>query len=156
MATTTSIEHAGTTSPSVRQAAGTRAGRLSDPVFQAYLILRTAFVVAPIVFGVDKFTNILTRWEQYLNPLALRVVPVTAETFMRGVGVIEIVAGALLLAKPRIGAPIVMAWLLAIALQLLAGWMYLDVAVRDITMSLGALTLWRLTALLQEEERPIA
>ena len=66
MATTTSIEHAGTTSPSVRQAAGTRAGRLSDPVFQAYLILRTAFVVAPIVFGVDKFFNWMTPWTKYL------------------------------------------------------------------------------------------
>jgi hypothetical protein len=81
----------------------------------------------------------------------LRVVAVTAEAFMRGVGVIEIVAGALLLAKPRIGAPIVMAWLLAIALQLLAGWMYVDVAVRDIVMSLGALTLWRLSRLAHEE-----
>ncbi len=113
--------------------------------------LRVAYGAVPIVAGLDKFTNVLTHWEQYLNPLALRVVPVTAEAFMRGVGIIEIVAGVIVLSKPRVGAFIVMLWLLAIAAQLLVGWMYVDVAVRDIMMSLGALTLWRLSMLMHPE-----
>ncbi|HVS52291.1 MAG TPA: tRNA (5-methylaminomethyl-2-thiouridylate)-methyltransferase [Opitutaceae bacterium] len=116
---------------------------------QLQLTLKLAFGLVPIVAGLDKFTNILAHWENYLNPLALRIVPVSDVTFMRAVGVIEIIAGVIVLVRPRVGAFIVMAWLLAIAAQLLVGWMYPDVAVRDIVMALGALTLARLTPIVQ-------
>jgi len=107
--------------------------------------LRVTFGIVPIVAGLDKFTNILTNWEQYLNPLVLRILPLSAVTFMHLVGVVEIIAGALVLAKPRVGAFVVMAWLIAIALQLLVGWMFVDVAVGDLVLSISALTLARLT-----------
>ena len=119
------------------------------------VMLRTAFGIVPIVAGLDKFTNFLTHWEQYLNPMVLQIVPMSGTTFMHLVGVIEIIAGALVLAKPRLGAFIVMAWLLAISAQLLVGWMYLDIAVRDIVMSLGALTLARLTPIVHEREHAL-
>ena len=102
--------------------------------------------LVPIVAGLDKFTNFLANWEAYLNPMVLRVVPVTAREFMLAVGVIEIVAGVLVLMKPRLGAFVVALWLLAIAGQLILWGQYLDVAVRDIVIALGgALTLARLT-----------
>ncbi|HVU18538.1 MAG TPA: tRNA (5-methylaminomethyl-2-thiouridylate)-methyltransferase [Candidatus Didemnitutus sp.] len=108
------------------------------------LTLKILFGVVPIVAGADKFTNFLVHWESYLNPhLGAVIAPAL---FMRIVGVIEIVAGIIVLVKPRIGAYIVTAWLLAIALQLLVQGQYLDVAVRDIVLALGgALTLARLT-----------
>ena len=124
-------------------------------IHSIHVMLRTAFGVVPIVAGLDKFTNFLTDWTQYLNPLALQIVPVSAAAFMHAVGIIEVIAGALVLAKPRLGGFIVMAWLLAIAAQLLVGWMFVDVAVRDIMMSLGALTLARLTPMVHEREHAI-
>lgn len=107
--------------------------------------LRVAYGLFPIVAGFDKFTNLVTHWDQYLNPMVLNLIPLTAGAFMRVVGVIEIVAGVLLLTKPRVGAPVVALWLLAIAGQLLVGWSYLDIAVRDIWLAIGAIALWRLS-----------
>lgn len=110
-------------------------------------MLKYIFGIVPIVAGLDKFTNILAQWHEYLNPLILRIVPVSAPTFMYLVGVIEIVAGILVLVKPRLGGFVVMGWLLAIALQLILWGRFLDIAVRDIVMALsGALVLARLTA----------
>lgn len=115
-------------------------------VHSIQLTLRIIFGVVPIVAGIDKFTNVLADWASYLNPLILRIIPLTDHTFMHIVGVIEIVAGLIVLTKPRVGAFIVMAWLLAISLQLLIWGRFLDIAVRDIVMALGgALTLARLT-----------
>lgn len=108
-------------------------------------LLKYLFTAVPIVAGLDKFTNLLAPWQNYLNPLALSIVPVSAATFMHLVGIIEIVAGILVFLRPRLGGFVVMAWLLAIALQLILWGRYLDVAVRDIVMALaGALTLARL------------
>jgi hypothetical protein len=108
--------------------------------------LKFLFGLVPIVAGLDKFTHFLANWEEYLNPLVLRVVPVSAHAFMLAVGVIEIVAGVIVFLKPRLGAIIVMAWLTAIALQLILWGRYLDIAVRDLVMAFGgALTLARLT-----------
>ncbi len=106
--------------------------------------LKYLFGLVPIVAGADKFTNLLAHWENYLNPhLSAIITPVL---FMRLVGIIEIVAGILVFVKPRLGAYVVMAWLLAIALQLIVQGQYLDVAVRDIVLALGgALTLAKLT-----------
>jgi uncharacterized membrane protein YphA (DoxX/SURF4 family) len=140
-----------TTSTLHPSAAATPASE-NQVLHQVQLTLKLAFGLVPIVAGLDKFTNFLAHWESYLNPLALRIVPVSDYTFMHIVGVIEIVAGVLVLARPRIGAFVVMAWLLAIAAQLLVGWMFPDVAVRDIVMSLGALTLARLTPIVAARE----
>jgi hypothetical protein len=108
--------------------------------------LKVLFGIVPIVAGADKFTNLLAHWEDYLNPHLAALAPFSPHVFMQIVGVIEIVAGIIVFAKPRIGAWIVMLWLIAIALQLLAQGHYLDIAVRDLVLALGgALTLARLT-----------
>jgi uncharacterized membrane protein YphA (DoxX/SURF4 family) len=110
---------------------------------QPYWILKVAFGAVPIVAGLDKFTNLLTNWEQYLNPMVARIVPAFA--FMRVVGVIEIVAGVLVLSKmTRIGAYVVAAWLACIAINLISTGHFLDVAVRDLVMACGAFTLAKL------------
>src|SRR4051812_36715515 len=119
----------------------------SHALHTIHATLRLTFGIVPIVAGLDKFTNLLVNWQLYLSPLTLHLLPVAPGVFMRIVGVIEIIAGLLVLAKPRLGGFVVMAWLLAIALQLVAGGVYFDVAVRDVTMSIGALTLARLTPL---------
>jgi energy-converting hydrogenase Eha subunit C len=92
----------------------------------------------PIIAGLDKFTNLLTNWEQYLNPALAQTLPFSAHTFMLIVGVVEIIAGVIVLWKPAIGGYIVMAWLACIGLSLLAAKEYLDVAVRDLVMAVGA------------------
>jgi uncharacterized membrane protein YphA (DoxX/SURF4 family) len=110
------------------------------------LTLRVVFAVVPIVAGLDKFTNILADWQAYLNPLVLRIVPMGSHAFMHLVGVIEVLAGLIVAAKPRFGGYLVMAWLIAIAVQLLAWGQFLDVAVRDLALAIGgALSLARLT-----------
>jgi uncharacterized membrane protein YphA (DoxX/SURF4 family) len=115
-------------------------------VHTVHATLRLLFGLVPIVAGLDKFTNFLVDWVAYLNPLMTRIFPLSDVTFMHVVGVIEIVAGVLVFAKPRAGGYLVMAWLLAIAAQLILWNHHLDVAVRDITLALGgALTLARLT-----------
>jgi uncharacterized membrane protein YphA (DoxX/SURF4 family) len=116
--------------------------------------LKYLFGLVPIIAGLDKFTNLITNWEQFLNPMLLRLVPVSAHTFMLAVGVIEIIAGILVFLKPRLGGLIVMAWLLAISLQLILWGQHLDVAIRDIVMALGgALTLVRLTPFVEHTRR---
>jgi uncharacterized membrane protein YphA (DoxX/SURF4 family) len=110
---------------------------------QSYWLLRAVFGAVPIVAGLDKFTNLLTDWQQYLSPLVSRIVP--AATFMHVVGVVEIVAGALVLSKfTRIGAYVVALWLVGIAFNLLTTGHYFDVAVRDLVMAAGAFTLAKL------------
>ena len=123
-------------------------------VKQVQNILRLTFGIVPIVAGLDKFTNLLTRWSDYLNPGLAGMLPVNAMTFMKIVGVIEIVAGMIVLVRPLAGAYIVMAWLICIALQLIAGGHYLDVAVRDLVMAMGAFTLAKLTIIAEPESRP--
>ena len=113
----------------------------SAKINSVFNIMRLTYGIVPIVAGVDKFTDLLTRWEQYLNPAIASVLPFSAHTFMMIVGVIEIVAGLIVLARPAIGAYIVMAWLICIALTLLAGTGYYDVAVRDLVMAIGAFSL---------------
>jgi hypothetical protein len=109
--------------------------------------MKYTYGIVPIVAGADKFTNILATWEEYLNPTILGMLPFSAGTFMAIVGVIEIVAGIVVLIKPKIGAPVVCAWLVLIALTLITSGKYLDVAVRDLVMAVGAFVLFRLTTL---------
>ena len=118
---------------------------LSDPRYQAYEILHWGFVAAPVLAGADKFTNLLTHWESYLSPAFAGFSPLSAHGTMLVVGVVEIVAGALVALKPRIGAYVVAAWLCGIILNLLLLGHYYDVALRDLGLCLGALALGRLS-----------
>jgi uncharacterized membrane protein YphA (DoxX/SURF4 family) len=123
----------------------TRTGALAqDTARQAFLLLRTVFTVAPILFGLDKFFNLLTDWTGYLAPVATSVVPVSGQTFMYVVGIIEIVAGVLVAFRPRIGSLVVAAWLLGIIVNLLILGNFYDVALRDFGLLVGALALNRL------------
>ncbi|MEN0052853.1 MAG: hypothetical protein AAGC65_04255 [Mucilaginibacter sp.] len=118
---------------------------MNTTIKQLQTLLKFTYGLVPIVAGADKFTNILTNWGQYLAPWMKGMMPFGEHTFMMIVGVIEIIAGILVLAKPQIGAWIVSAWLLLIALTLISGGSYLDVAVRDIVMAIGAYVLARLS-----------
>ncbi|MEP1306403.1 MAG: hypothetical protein ABJK11_09080 [Balneola sp.] len=112
---------------------------------QIQLILKYTYGIVPIVAGLDKFTNILTDWTHYLSPGIIEILPFEASTFMMIVGVIEIIAGVLVFYKVKEGAYLVMAWLVAIALSLLFTWHYVDVAVRDLVMAVGAFSLAKLS-----------
>lgn len=119
---------------------------LSPRLNSAWWTLRIGFGLVPIFAGLDKYFNLLTNWEMYLNPLIPRTLHISAPAFMHIVGVIEIVAGILILTRlTRYAAYIVMAWLWCIALNLIAQGQFLDIAVRDIAMSLGAFALAKLT-----------
>jgi uncharacterized membrane protein YphA (DoxX/SURF4 family) len=115
-----------------------------DAGYQAYVLLRLTFAVAPIAFGLDKFFNVLTDWPQYLAGWVDDLMPGSAQDFMYAVGGIEILAGVLVALRPRYGAPIVALWLAGIIFNLLTGPGYYDVALRDFGLLLGALTLTRL------------
>lgn len=116
----------------------------SDPGYQAFLLLRIAFTVAPIAFGLDKFFNVLVEWEVYLAPWINDIIPGDASTAMHLVGVVEIIAGIAVALKPRYGAYIVAAWLAGIVINLLTYSGYYDIALRDFGLMLAALTLARL------------
>ena len=118
----------------------------SDPAYQAFTLLRIAFTVAPILFGLDKFFNLMVDWEQYLAPWINDIVPGSASTAMHLVGVVEIVAGLFVFVKPRYGAYVVAAWLGGIIVDLLTYSGYYDIALRDFGLMLGALTLARLAS----------
>ncbi len=111
---------------------------------QAFLILRTIFTVAPILFGLDKFANLLTDWPKYLAPWIDSIVPGTAQHAMYAVGIIEVVAGLLVAFRPKWGAPVVTLWLLGIIVNLVTLPGYFDVALRDFGLLAGALALWAL------------
>jgi uncharacterized membrane protein YphA (DoxX/SURF4 family) len=117
-----------------------------DSAYQSFWLLRIGFTVAPIVFGLDKFFNVLVNWEQYLAPWVNRLLPGTASDFMYLVGVVEIVAGLVVAIKPRYGAYLVAAWLAGIIVNLLTYSGYYDVALRDFGLMLGALALARLAS----------
>jgi hypothetical protein len=109
-------------------------------------VMKYTYGIVPIVAGLDKFTNLLTDWKHYIAPPIASALPFSASTFMAIVGVIEIIAGIIVLIRPRVGGYIVMAWLILIALTLLVGGQYYDVAVRDLVMAICAFSLARLSA----------
>ena len=115
---------------------------------ETFKLLKYTFVIVPIVAGADKFTNILTDWEQYMHPAMADMLPFSAATFMMIVGVIEIMAGIIVLKKAEIGGYIVAAWLTLIALTLLIDFNYVDVAVRDLVMAISALSMARIAKLI--------
>ena len=114
-------------------------------------VLRLTYGLVPLVAGLDKFFNILTTWEQYLSPTVARFLPFSPSAFMHIAGIIEIAAGIVVLSRfTAPGAYVVSAWLTLIALSLIFSGHYLDVAVRDLVMALGAYTLGVLSEVLEE------
>lgn len=116
-----------------------------DPAAQAFLVMRIAFTVAPILFGLDKFVNVLTDdWTRYLSTQFNDIIPGSAATAMHIVGVVEIVAGLVVAFAPRFGGLLVAAWLGGIIVNLLLVGGYGDIALRDFGLLLAALSLNRL------------
>ena len=117
----------------------------SDPAAQAFMLLRIAFTVAPILFGIDKFAGVLTDdWARYLAPAFNDIIPGNAADAMHIVGIVEIAAGIVVAISPRFGGVLVAAWLGGIIVNLLIVGGYGDIALRDFGLLLGALTLARL------------
>jgi hypothetical protein len=114
------------------------------PGQEAFWILRTAFTVAPILFGLDKFANVMTNWPKYLAGQFNDLIPGDAHQAMLMVGVVEVVAGLLVFFMPRIGAYVVVLWLAGIITNLLLIGGYGDVALRDFGLLLAALALARI------------
>ena len=118
----------------------------TNPVAQAFWLLRLGFTVAPILFGLDKFAHVLVNWDRYLAPEFADVLPWTTHELMYAVGAIEIVAGLVVALRPRFGGYLVAAWLGGIIVNLLMQADYYDIALRDFGLMLGALTLARLAS----------
>ncbi|AXE90898.1 hypothetical protein [Streptomyces sp. Go-475] len=144
------MSSATTTTPSTTP----RRGALGDPGYQAFVVLRTGFTAAPILFGLDKFANLLVDWPVYLAPWINDVVPGSAQAAMYAVGVIEIVAGLVVAVAPRFGGWLVAGWLAGIIVNLLTIPGHYDIALRDFGLLLGAVALARLAQRYRGERRP--
>lgn len=116
---------------------------------QTFNLLKYTFVIVPVVAGADKFTNLLTHWEQYVNPSIASFLPISASAFMMIVGIIEIAAGIIVLKKAEIGGYIVAGWLTVVAMTLLIGFNYVDIAVRDLVMAISALSMARISKIVK-------
>ena len=136
-----------------RTTSGARAD-WGDPRYQAFALLRLAFTVAPIAFGLDKFFNVLVEWPTYLAPWINDIAPGSGQDFMYLVGAIEIVAGVAVAVKPRYGAYLVAAWLAGIVINLLTASGFYDIALRDFGLMLAALTLARLASVYDRPATP--
>jgi hypothetical protein len=121
---------------------------ISQTTQPSFTLLKLTFGIVPIVAGLDKFTNLLTNWEKYIDPRLGSIIPFSLHTFMMIVGIIEIAAGVIVLKKPAVGGFIVAAWLTLIAVTLLAGGHFLDVAVRDLVMAIGAFSLAKIARII--------
>jgi len=117
---------------------------LNHSIRPTFNLMKLTFGIVPIVAGLDKFTNLLNDWSTYLHPGFAAMLPFSASTFMMIVGVIEILAGVVVLVKPTVGGYVVAAWLAVIAITLLAGGHFIDVAVRDLVMAVCAFSLARI------------
>lgn len=116
----------------------------SDNVDRVTNLLHWTYGLVPIAAGADKFTHLLTDWDKYLAPAVTNIIPLPPHTFMMIVGVIEIIAGIIVLVRPRIGSLIVGCWLIGIVINLLLTGQYFDIAVRDTVMAIGSFSLYML------------
>lgn len=116
----------------------------ASPVRRVIRILKATYGIVPIVAGADKFLHLLTDWNQYLAPVVTDIIPVSPGTFMSIVGAVEVVAGIMVLTRPKVGSLVVALWLLAIAVNLLLAGQFFDIAVRDVVMAIGAFSLYLL------------
>lgn len=124
---------------------------INSSVTSIFNVLKLTFTIVPIVAGLDKFFNILCDWTQYINPSILDMLPFSGAVFMMVVGVIEIGAGILVFLNPKIGGLVVSAWLACIALSLLIGWDFADVAVRDLVMAISAFSMAKLAVVVDHK-----
>jgi uncharacterized membrane protein HdeD (DUF308 family) len=124
---------------------GAKTASRASSAYQAYQILHVAFVIAPIIAGLDKFSHLLTNWDIYLAPAIAHLSPIGGHALMLVVGAVEILAGIVVAIKPRIGAYIVSAWLMLIIINLLILPGFFDIALRDLGLLLAALALGRLS-----------
>ena len=124
---------------------GQAVSKTSSPAYQAYQILHFAFVVAPVLAGLDKFFHLMVNWDMYLAPSIARLSPIGVHPLMQIFGVVEVIAGILVAFKPKIGAYVVCVWLLGIVMNLLIFPGFFDIALRDFGLALGALALGRLS-----------
>jgi uncharacterized membrane protein YphA (DoxX/SURF4 family) len=152
MAAAKPLERVSTLDPAPSANGGTAVPRADwgDARYQAFALLRLAFTVAPVAFGLDKFFNVMVDWPVYLAPWIDDIAPGTGQELMYAVGAIEIVAGIAVALKPRYGAYLVAAWLGGIVVNLLTHSGYYDIALRDLGLMLGALTLARLASVYDE------
>jgi hypothetical protein len=119
----------------------------SDPAAQAFMLLRITFTVAPILFGLDKFAEVMiSDWPKYLAPELNDLIPGNGQDAMYIIGAVEIVAGLVVAVSPRVGGLLVAGWLGGIIVSLLLVGGYADIALRDFGLLLGALTLARLAS----------
>ena len=124
---------------------------LDDRLNLSWWVLRIGLGVGPIITGIDKYFNRLTDWEMYLSPIVTKVVPVSAATFMHIVGVVEIVAGLIVLSRwTKFGSYLVTIWLAGIVVNLLTTGMFYDLAMRDLEIALGGFALAQLTAVREQ------
>jgi hypothetical protein len=129
--------------------------RYTDRLNLARWVLKIGLGVGPVITGFDKFFNKLADWGMYLSPLATKAVPVSGPTFMHAVGVVEIIAGLIVLSRwTRIGSYIVILWLLGIAVNLLTTGLFYDLAMRDLEIAIGAFALAQLSAVKDEQALP--
>lgn len=112
-----------------------------DPAFGAFWVLRLGFIALPLLMGLDKFTNLLTDWPGYLAPWLVALLPISAQTAMYAIGVVEIVAGIAVALRPRLAAWVVAAWLAGIIVNLLTYSGFYDVALRDVGLLVAAVAL---------------
>ena len=146
MATSTIREDRAAQMPMAARAPTAAEPLMSDPRYQAFWMLRLAYTAIPLTMGIDKFFNGLVYWPKYLADWIDNIAPGTAQQFMYFVGVVEIVAGVLVLLKPRYAAYVVAAWLAGIVINLFSYGEWYDVAVRDLGLLAGALVLGRLAS----------
>lgn len=109
--------------------------------------MKFTYGLIPIVAGADKFTNLLTEWVTYLNPDIAQLLPFSSDLFMQLIGLMEIGAGIMVLIKPKRAAYVVSGWLVLIAISLMESGHYLDVALRDLVIAVGAYVLGKLSAI---------
>lgn len=119
--------------------------QLRNPAYQAFQILHIGFTIAPLLAGLDKFTNLLVDWSEYLAPLWTTLFPLSPDAFMYLIGGVEIVAALVVFFRPKFGGYLVTAWLWGIIANLLLIPGHYDIALRDFGLSLGALALARLS-----------
>jgi hypothetical protein len=122
----------------------TTSPQLSNPAYQAFMLLRTGFTVAPILFGLDKFFDWMVDWRTYLAPEINDLIPGNAHQAMLIVGAVEVLAGVVVALRPRFGGYLVAAWLAGIIVNLLLQADFYDIALRDFGLLIGAVALARL------------
>ena len=123
-----------------------------DRLNVSWWALKIGLGLGPIITGIDKYFDKLADWGMYLSPLVTRVVPVSTATFMHVVGIVEIIAGLIVLSRwTKIGSYIVMLWLLGIAVNLLTTGMFYDLAMRDVEIAIGAFALAQITTVREQK-----